>query len=100
MKSVIAALIASAFVTPASAQATQQKCGPWKETRERFEKQFHEVVTSVGLVNKDNILIVIASPNGASFTIFMLDRNGIACAMAAGTGWEPGTNPLKPSVRS
>lgn len=73
------------------ARAEPVVCQPWSQVKARFEQKYHEVPVSNRLANGKWIIQVLASPNGETFTVFMIDRMGIACAMASGTGWEPGT---------
>lgn len=87
------------LATEANAQ-TSVSCAPWSQVKARFADRFHEVPVSGGVAGGGNfILQVIASPDGATFTVFMIDRLGIACAMASGTGWEPGSNPVQKETR-
>lgn len=74
-------------------------CAPWSKVKKQFEDKWHEIPVSNGLANGKWILQVIASPDGSTFTVFMIDRLGIACAMASGTGWEPGSNPVQKETR-
>lgn len=99
---IMAALIASLILwllfgsTEAKAQSL---CQPWSQVKKSFKERFNEEPVSTGISGGKWIVQVIASPNGETFTIFMIDRLGIACAMISGQDWEPGNNPVKSETR-
>ena len=50
-------------------------------------KKWNEVPISTGLVNEGAIVILFASPGGASWTFAVRKANGEVCFLAAGTNW-------------
>lgn len=79
---------------PTEAKA-QSLCKPWPQVKKHFKDKFNEEPVSTGISGGKWIVQVIASPNGETFTIFMIDRLGIACAMISGQHWDPGKLAVK-----
>lgn len=94
----MAALLLWLIFGPTEANA-QSLCQPWSQIKKSFKERFNEEPVSTGISSGKWIVQVIASPNGETFTIFMIDRLGIACAMISGQHWEPGNNPVKSETR-
>lgn len=76
---------------PAKAQS---QCAPWTAMKQRLEEKFAEVPIGGGQNSETLATIVLVSPSGATFTIVMVDRLGIACMVAVGKGWDPGVLPM------
>lgn len=95
---VVLVLAAVLFACTGNARA-QGLCAPWSVLQKRFAERFAEVPIGGGLVNANTMATVLASPDGASWTIVIVDARGLACAIASGKGWEPGKNPQPSSKR-
>ena len=68
-------------------------CIPWKILKDRLAATHGESVVSSGRINERSAVIVMASPGGDTFTVIVVDARGLACPIAAGRGWEPGSLP-------
>ena len=89
----LAVTIIGAFVC---CRARAEQCTSWTALKQVLAELWGEVPIGGGLVSRDVIVQVLASPDGASFTVVEINKAGIACSIAAGFGWEPGKNPPKP----
>ena len=82
------AVAAIAFVisTGGSAQAIPN-CGPHAWMLKARELQYGEVPAARGTTNLGGLLEVLATPDGATWTILITGSNGVACMAATGQGW-------------
>lgn len=87
--------ILAALALSAPSPALAQQCYPWPMVLKLFAEKYGEVPTSVGLVKDDITFRVLASPDGGTWTAFMVNRQGVACPITSGTQWHPGNNPVK-----
>jgi len=69
-------------------------CMPWADLKPRVAKAWHEFPIDVGVINAQTVVEIMASPDGATFTVVIVDAAGRACAILSGTGWE-GVEPTK-----
>lgn len=69
------------------ADAQQQRCAPFVQMRDSLKERYNETNSGVGIVNEKSVAVLFRSPGGETWTIALLDSNGIACAVAAGTDW-------------
>ena len=79
-----AALVA-AFSYPAYAQL---KCGDRTEVLNHLATNYHEAPIAVGLVTNGEVIEVLASPDGKTWTIIIAMPDGTSCLIAAGQGWK------------
>jgi hypothetical protein len=70
-------------------------CAPWPALKEAFEKNYSEVPIGGGQVDGTIVVRVLAAPSGVTWSIVTIRTDGTACLAAAGSGWEPGTLPVK-----
>lgn len=77
------------------AHAQSGVCTLWPAMKESFAKSYDELPIGGGVINQQQIVTVMASPDGSTFTIVIVNSNGLACAVIAGTGWNPGVLPTK-----
>lgn len=96
------ALIAGAFtvILLLCTYARAEQCTSWPVLKKVLAEQWGEVPIGGGLVNRDVVVQVLASPDGETFSIVEINKQGVACTVAAGFGWEPGKNPPKPGRSS
>ena len=78
------ALLALA-VTPASAQMV---CKSRADILSRLAEAFQEAPVSRGLAANGTVLEVLASPDGATWTVLLTHPNGVSCMTANGEGWQ------------
>ena len=80
----ILALIAALVATPVAAQ---ENCAPWEEVTQRLRMAYGEV-PQVGGVAAGSMLAWFANPQTGSWTVVGIGSDGIACVLAAGTGYK------------
>lgn len=62
-------------------------CAPFRDVQAKMAEHFHEVVVAAGKVGPRHAVTVLATPDGATFTILIVDSNGVACPVMVGLGW-------------
>ncbi len=75
-------------------------CARWTDIRDKYAAKHHEVPVSSGVVTDKLALQVLASPDGATFTVVLVGADGMGCIIAVGKGWEPGQNAVKGEGRT
>jgi hypothetical protein len=75
-----------AWVRPASSQVGP--CGQWDEIQRHLGAQYLERQVAIGVVSETHVVVVLASPDGKTFSIIAINSNGWACYLAAGTDWQ------------
>jgi hypothetical protein len=72
------------------AQAQQRQCGPLQEVQKTLASEYGETVTFIGAAGKDGNLVVATFLNHEtnSFTILVVNPDGVACLIAAGEKWK------------
>lgn len=94
----IASIAVVIFITAGAARSEEQlQCGPRERVIANALRLFGEVPIGGGLISDKAMLQVLASPDGATFSVLAVDARGMACLLAAGFGWEPGMNPPPPA---
>ncbi len=82
-------LICSA--TPAFAQ--QPRCGSAVEFAKKLSEA-HQVQVGGGIVTKDAILVIYATPGGELWTAITMGTDGSACLVMQGKEWFGGLPPM------
>ncbi len=80
-------VLALSPATPAAAQAAAV-CDARAEVLRHLERQYAEAPVALGLANTGGVVEVLASPNGATWTIIVTLPDGTSCLVAAGESWE------------
>lgn len=91
LKSVLALALA-ASIAPAFAQepATAPRCLPVNDLIAAAKSNYQEVPFLIGKLSKDGyFILVLMSPDGASWTMVSVGPNEIACLVATGSGMRP-----------
>ena len=99
MRWMLAAMIAvflCLFVVAANAAAFA--CGKRSDLLAKLLSQHSEVPVAIGLSNTGGVIEVLASPDGATFTIIMTQPGGVTCLLAAGEYWETVRLKIGPSL--
>lgn len=91
-------VMAVMFLLVDRAQA-QALCAPWPLLKKQFSERLHEETVSAGQVSPTVALVIIASPEGETWTAIAVHATGMGCILSAGTNWEPGKNRPKAEVR-
>jgi hypothetical protein len=74
------------FVLVASPAAAQQICAPLEQLSQVLREDHREVPVAMGDAPRGRI-VVFASPDGASWTILIVNPTGVACVAADGVRW-------------
>lgn len=83
-------------IVPIAAQPAGVVCAAWADIKRQAADRYGEHEVSSGQINPVSIIVVLASPDGETFTVAVIGRNGKACVIASGRGWEPGRLPQAP----
>ena len=90
----LASLFVDALASSAAAQPAttdRQICGPAAGLVEIFAQNYGEHPIGGGQVGPGHALLVLASPDGAGWSIVVVQAaTGMACLLAKGTDWDPG----------
>jgi hypothetical protein len=81
----------STLATPALAQEPGQQptCAPYAEVEAKLAAEYHETRVQQGVVGEGRaMLVILASPDGATWTALMVRHDGLACMAAAGSDWQ------------
>ena len=102
MRSLIAPLLAgllascTAVSEPAPTPTTSQPittaprpslCGLRDKVVQALGVKYQEKVQSVGITRRGNLIEVMVSPQGKTWTILVTDPTGITCLVVAGAEW-------------
>lgn len=69
------------------AQAQVAQCGGYADVLADLSQAYHEQVVWVGERGNAGQMVITAKPDGSTWTA-MVVQEGIACLVAAGTGWK------------
>ena len=96
MRTPIAALIALAISSPATAQ---QMCGERDQIVAALQAQFGETASDTALQETGNVVEVYRNRESGTWTILVTLPNGMTCLVAAGSAWEhlPDPDPGDPA---
>ena len=87
MKSVLFA-VAFAFIATYDALAARH-CDLRTTIVTYLARSFNEVVVHRGIAHNGTVIEVLASPEGATWTILVNHPTGVACVVASGLLWAP-----------
>lgn len=88
MRSFLAAAMLLATHTPAMPQV-QPKCGPGKELLKTLQEKYKETGSAIGMINPQQAFLIVASPDGKTWTALVYNSDGTACFVASGTDLSP-----------
>ena len=78
------AALAAFFVAPA--QAAPQ-CNTRDVVHDLLAKKYSETVVAIGVANNGGLVEVLATGDGATWSIIITTPQGMSCLVAAGEGW-------------
>lgn len=87
---VAAALIAPALVfgSAAAFAADNPPCGKRTDLLKHLASRFSEAPVASGVTENGGMVEVLASNDGATWTLLVTVPGGLTCLLAAGEGWE------------
>ena len=86
MRPVFAAALGAAFSFCASASAAQV-CAPYESVRRALFEQHGEAVVGTGRDDRELVVQLFATPDGATWTLVIVRPDGLACLVASGQEW-------------
>lgn len=72
----------------AAARGHALPCSPRAEVLDHLAAAFGEAPIAVGFASNGALLELLASPDGASWTVILSAANGMSCLLAAGRDWQ------------
>jgi hypothetical protein len=91
----IALGLSTLLATPALAQDAQlPACAPIDQIAAKLAAEYQETRVQQGVVGEGRaMLLIFATPDGATWTAVMLRHDGIGCMAAAGSDWQARSDP-------
>jgi hypothetical protein len=93
----LVAAVLAAFFMPGHTVAAPQPCLLHDDALRILEEKYTEVPVAIGLANNGRLVEVLASEDGATWTILVTTPGGPTCMVSAGENWrvlapeDPGT---------
>lgn len=81
-------VLAGVAVVPMVANAATATCGERAELLQQLAQRFSEKPVAVGLSNSGQLIEVLTSDAGSTWTIIISQPNGKSCLAAAGESWQ------------
>ena len=82
------AILAGIQLASAPTDAASPQCGPRTALLDKLAKEYREAPTAVGLASTGTLVEVLASEDGATWTIVVTRPDGTSCLVAAGQEWQ------------
>lgn len=71
-----------------TASAEPEACQPHREILAHLAKNYRELPAAVGLTNAGNLIEVLSTSDGSTWSIIVTTPNGLSCLVAAGESWQ------------
>lgn len=75
-------------VAPLAATATPAACGQRIDIVASLAKEFKEAPIAVGVDNNGNLVEVLSSRSGSTWSVIVTTPNGVSCLVASGEDWQ------------
>ncbi|MGK9168009.1 hypothetical protein KXR53_17000 [Inquilinus limosus] len=82
----LALAVFAVLPTPAAAQA-ESPCAPYEIIAAALSERYHEAPVARMLSDRGFVIEILASADGASFTVLGIQAGGGACVLATGSGF-------------
>lgn len=89
---VVFLIISALFVR--SATAGPASCGPFADVMAKLAGDNHQKLLFTGLSENGTTVLMMANPDGSSWTAIVKTATDQACIVALGPGWQPGGQPI------
>ena len=86
MKSSFAAALGAAL-SLCAAPAHAQVCAPYESVRRALFEEHGEAAVGAGRDDRELVVQLFATPDGATWTLVIMRPDGTACLVAAGREW-------------
>lgn len=70
-----------------TAAAEPEACQTHREILAHFAKNYRELPAAVGITDGGNLIEVLSTREGATWSIIVTTPNGMSCLVAAGESW-------------
>jgi len=80
--------IVAALAVASPAFAAEPICGPYRAIAATLTDQWREDVVGRGLTGEGQMIVIFADPEGDTWSALVVNADGSACMVAAGTAWE------------
>ncbi len=80
-------ILGAALALLATEAAAQSACNQRDDVIGHLAKKFGEAPVALGVTNKGNLVEVLTTGDGNTWTIIVSQPNGTSCMVAAGEGW-------------
>lgn len=67
--------------------ARAQTCPQWEAAQAHLAERYGEYRTAMGVMTDGNLLIILTTPEGTTWTALVVSPGGTACMVAAGGTW-------------
>ncbi len=83
------AMIGFAALAPSQTAAAEPvACQPHSEALAHFARNYKELPKAAGLTDAGNLIEVLSTSNGSTWSIIITTPNGTSCLVAAGESWQ------------
>jgi hypothetical protein len=83
------ALVLAAVALPISAANAGSPCNPRKDVLSQLSNKYKESPVAIGLSSNGNLVEVLTSTDGMTWTIIQTSPAGVSCMVASGESWQP-----------
>ena len=90
LKHILVALAVALFTVPAFAD---HGCMPQAKMTAELMRLYKERPVATGVSDGGRLLVIYKAPMGTTWTITLARSDGMACILAAGTGWHMAKEP-------
>ena len=77
-----------------SATAGPAPCGPFAQAMAKLVGDNHQQALFMGLSSDGTTVLIMANPDGSTWTAVVKTATDQACIVALGPGWQPGGQPI------
>ena len=92
MKIIIFAI--SVLLLTTQAQAQRFYCGKYEHIVKNLKEKYGEVPRGIGIINDQQLIQLFVSEETGTWTLVRSIKNGPACFLGAGQGWQTFKKPL------
>lgn len=62
-------------------------CNLRENTLRTFAERFNEAPVAIGLTTNGQVIEILSTPNGSTWSAFLTNPNGMTCMIGSGTSW-------------
>lgn len=88
MKRILLAAVMVLIASSAYAQRVGQVCGPREQMASGLQKQYGEIVSSIGIDRGGRLVEVYVNPSTRTWSLVITTPGGPSCLVSAGEAWD------------